>query len=157
MAGLCAAKRSLALKLQSLCPWQAISSSGPCQSSHIILWPAKHLIPCCPSDDSVSERLRRWTRNPLGSARRGSNPLAVALASSSGEVASVATATKGIALCCTASHIPLYPCNIHIALRIKSPYRLVVRTSRCGRDNPGSTPGEDMIVLSAHTHVCNTQ
>jgi hypothetical protein len=31
------------------------------------------------TDDSVSERLRRWTRNPLGSARRGSNPLAVAL------------------------------------------------------------------------------
>ena len=29
--------------------------------------------------DSVSERLRRWTRNPLGSARRGSNPLAVVL------------------------------------------------------------------------------
>ena len=29
--------------------------------------------------DSVSERLRRWTRNPLGSARRGSNPLAVDL------------------------------------------------------------------------------
>ena len=28
--------------------------------------------------DTVSERLRRWTRNPLGSARRGSNPLAVA-------------------------------------------------------------------------------
>ena len=27
--------------------------------------------------DSVSERLRRWTRDPLGSARRGSNPLAV--------------------------------------------------------------------------------
>ena len=23
------------------------------------------------------------------------------------------------------------------------PHRLVVRTSRCGRDNPGSTPGED--------------
>ena len=30
-----------------------------------------------PIQDSVSERLRRWTRNPLGSARRGSNPLAV--------------------------------------------------------------------------------
>ena len=30
--------------------------------------------------DSVSERLERWTRNPLGSARKGSNPLAVALA-----------------------------------------------------------------------------
>ena len=26
----------------------------------------------------------------------------------------------------------------------QSPYRLVVRTSRCGRDNPGSTPGEDI-------------
>ena len=29
------------------------------------------------ASDSVSEWLRRWTRNPLGSARRGSNPLAV--------------------------------------------------------------------------------
>ena len=27
--------------------------------------------------DSVSERLRRWTRNPLGFVRRGSNPHAV--------------------------------------------------------------------------------
>ena len=26
----------------------------------------------------------------------------------------------------------------------QGPYRLVVRMSRCGRDNPGSTPGEDM-------------
>ena len=26
-----------------------------------------------------------------------------------------------------------------------SPHRLVVRTSRCGRDNPGSTPGEDIF------------
>ena len=29
------------------------------------------------TSDTVSERLRRWTRNPLGSARRGSNPLGV--------------------------------------------------------------------------------
>ena len=29
------------------------------------------------SYDTVSEWLRRWTRNPLGSARRGSNPLGV--------------------------------------------------------------------------------
>jgi hypothetical protein len=29
----------------------------------------------------VSEWLRRWTRNPLGSARRGSNPLGVVLLS----------------------------------------------------------------------------
>ena len=33
--------------------------------------------------DTVSERLRRWTRNPLGSARRGSNPLGVDIAQSS--------------------------------------------------------------------------
>jgi hypothetical protein len=31
------------------------------------------------SKDSVTEWLRRWTRNPLGSARRGSHPLAVVL------------------------------------------------------------------------------
>ena len=30
------------------------------------------------SHDTMSERLRRWTRNPLGSARKGSNPLGVA-------------------------------------------------------------------------------
>ena len=30
--------------------------------------------------DTVSEWLRRWTRNPLGSARRGSNPLGVDVA-----------------------------------------------------------------------------
>ena len=34
--------------------------------------------------DSVSKWLRRWTRNPLGSARRGSNPLAVAFVPSKG-------------------------------------------------------------------------
>ena len=34
--------------------------------------------------DTVSERLRRWTRNPLGSARRGSNPLGVAFAAQGG-------------------------------------------------------------------------
>ncbi len=28
--------------------------------------------------------------------------------------------------------------------RHQSPHRLVVRTSRCGRDNPGSAPGGDM-------------
>ena len=31
------------------------------------------------TNDSVTEWLRRWTRNPLGSARKGSNPLGVAL------------------------------------------------------------------------------
>ena len=40
--------------------------TSPCGLVHIML---RH--------DTVSERLRRWTRNPLGSARRGSNPLGV--------------------------------------------------------------------------------
>ena len=30
------------------------------------------------------------------------------------------------------------------------PYRLVIRTSRCGRDNPGSTPGEDIGRVLIH-------
>ena len=44
------------------------------------------------------------------------------------------------------------PVHVYIWLQLmgaklapaQGPYRLVVRTSRCGRDNPGSTPGEDM-------------
>ena len=32
----------------------------------------------------------------------------------------------------------------------QGPYRLVVRTSRCGCDNPGSTPGEDMYYAMFH-------
>ena len=35
------------------------------------------LIPEIVHQDTVSERLRRWIRNPLGSASRGSNPLGV--------------------------------------------------------------------------------
>ena len=36
--------------------------------------------------------------------------------------------------------------NVHARLGTKGPYRLVVRTSRRGRDNPGSTPGEDIFL-----------
>jgi hypothetical protein len=55
-------------------------------SEHVVLRAPTHAssCPCSPpieldlvSTDTVSERLRRWTRNPLGSARRGSNPLGV--------------------------------------------------------------------------------
>ena len=45
--------------------------------------------------------------------------------------------------------IPLGPsrCAHRARLRAaRSPHRLVVRTSRCGRDNPGSTPGEGNLV-----------
>ena len=34
-------------------------------------------------------------------------------------------------------------------LRFEGPCRLVVRTSRCGRDNPGSNPGKDIVGLVA--------
>jgi hypothetical protein len=30
----------------------------------------------------------------------------------------------------------------------QGPHRLVVRTSSCGRDNPGSTPGVDIFEIS---------
>ena len=40
----------------------------------------------CDCRDTVSEWLRRWTRNPLGSARRGSNPLGVAFAHSTQDI-----------------------------------------------------------------------
>ena len=40
-------------------------------------------------------------------------------------------------------------CSSSVAFRGwgHSPHRLVVRTSRCGRDNPGSTPGEDILFM----------
>ena len=47
---------------------------------------------------------------------------------------------------CLASH--LYRCAVSkhvernlVAAVVAGPYRLAVRTSRCGRDNPGSNPG----------------
>ena len=46
--------------------------------SSLILGPAVNASNTSrPGIDSVSEWLRRWTRNPLGSAREGSNPFAV--------------------------------------------------------------------------------
>ena len=35
--------------------------------------------------------------------------------------------------------------DVTLSLRGKSRHRLVVRTSRCGRDNPASTSGEDAV------------
>ena len=54
------------------------TSERCCRGSNNVLWcMALCFLPS--RQDTVSERLRRWTRNPLGSARRGSNPLGVAL------------------------------------------------------------------------------
>ena len=38
---------------------------------------------------------------------------------------------------------------------LESPHRLVVRTSRCGRDNPGSTPGVDIACAGSATTTTN--
>ena len=43
--------------------------------------------------------------------------------------------------------------NLEARNVIESPHRLVVRTSRCGRDNPGSTPGVDIF---EHVGISNT-
>ena len=45
----------------------------------------------------MPERLRGWTRNPLGSARRGSNPLAVAFQSSPGGTARIGRGERAAA------------------------------------------------------------
>ena len=36
---------------------------------------------------------------------------------------------------------------------IKSLFRLAVRTSRCGRDNPGSNPGRDKYLQSVSVSI----
>ncbi len=41
-------------------------------------------------------------------------------------------------------------------IRLLGPHRLVVRTSRRGRDNPGSTPGEDIVRCEMFGHNQNT-
>ena len=44
------------------------------------------------------------------------------------------------------SRRPLFYFNTNLCLHSnKRLHRLVVRTSRCGRDNPGSNPGEDIF------------
>ena len=56
------------------CPGLGLDSHQAAAPTNVSLFCEQHT--CC-HYDSVSEWLRRWTRNPLGSARRGSNPLAV--------------------------------------------------------------------------------
>jgi hypothetical protein len=46
----------------------------------------------------------------------------------------------GVAVCIEEQHRSAF----FFGMQASCPYRLVVRTSRRGRDNPGSTPGEDM-------------
>ena len=51
--------------------------------------------------DTVSEWLRRWTRNPLGSAREGSNPFVVAFSNASFLASFFASITLLLADMCT--------------------------------------------------------
>ena len=76
---------------------------------HALSWSAQLM----PNQDSVSERLRRWTRNPWGSARRGSNPLAVGV-SQSLQTRPKAPASSGTSSgCCPASASLLQAAALH--------------------------------------------
>ena len=88
--------------------------------------------------DSVSERLRSWSRKPMGSARAGSNPVAVAFFFRLPRNLVYRSELRASGVDQAA---PLVVSNDCL-------HRLAVRTSRCGRDNPGSNPGVDIFVLS---------
>jgi len=60
----------------------------------------------------------------------------------------------GLARVCLAGRI--HCSTIYFALP-SSPYRLVVRTSRCGRDNPGSTPGGDICDMMRYTRFTSAE
>ena len=60
---------------------------------------------------------------------------------------------------CDAAHpdpVASFLFKVHNLHHVQSPYRLVVRTSRCGRDNPGSTPGEDIFAMFHWKSQCWT-
>ena len=48
-----------------------------CSENLLKVFKKEYNITRASSQDTLSEWLRRWTRNPLGSARKGSNPLGV--------------------------------------------------------------------------------
>ena len=88
-----------------------------------------NLVEEWPSSSGVAQWLACWAHNPKV---RGSKP----------------RSAMPICRWCPRCSIPLvsgesvdsFPC-----FGIQGPHRLVVRTSRCGRDNPGSTPGGDIF------------
>ena len=57
------------------CRWSGFAVLPPGCKAHISSPIVFRSAAIC--HDTASEWLRRWTRNPLGSARRGSNPLGV--------------------------------------------------------------------------------
>ena len=59
--------------------------------------------------DTVPERLRRWTRNPLGSARWGSNPLGVGF-----QYVETPANCIGVAQKCSSTSVPQTSVHNHI-------------------------------------------
>jgi hypothetical protein len=79
--------------------WARFANDGSiCNASLVMMICTAAKMQCAGEQtcDTVSEWLRRWTRNPLGSARRGSNPLGV------GDSACVVSFGQNISLraCC---------------------------------------------------------
>ena len=106
--------------------------------------------------DTVSERLRRWTRNPLGSARRGSNPLGVVLSH------------RHLSACAVQSTRPVENCYLGCAWRClrglmdKTPPSVVV--NRCGSHmitcsggNAGSIPAAGVIAKQCGRRGSNSR
>ena len=91
-------------------PWRALGCLGRWYSGNMPFWQV--------SMDSVTEWLRCWTRNPVGSARRGSNSLAVGFApESTGTYAGARQTTEETSLAPANQGVPvgssahLAPCS----------------------------------------------
>ncbi len=98
---------------------------------------------------SLAEWLRRWTRNPLGTPRAGSNPADYAACLNANEkwlclfllvpskLFSSLSASDKHAVGHISSRKPVVPCG-----------RIVVSSLHCGCSKPCLNPGQDSILLS---------
>ena len=95
--------------------------------------------------DTESQWRRTCVRKPMGSAHEVSNVsrivFCISLASKLGLLGGRNRMRGG-----SREHDPFFCNSFHFCVGLlQCPHRLVVRTSRCGRDNPGSTPGADTL------------
>ena len=113
-------------------------------------------LPALRWHDTVSERLRRWTRNPLGSARRGSNPLGVVLSH------------RHLSACAVQSTRPVENCYLGCAWRClrglmdKTPPSVVVHLCgfhliTCSGGNAGSIPAAGVIAKQCGRRGSNSR